>query len=60
MESEKFLKKEIEIVYHNFQHPEYAQMVEGFVSHLSVLDLIANHGKKSLDVINTYHQMDNR
>ena len=58
LESEKFLKKEIEIVYHNFQHPEYTQMVEGFVSHLSVLDLIANHGKKSLDVINTY-QMEN-
>lgn len=60
LESEKFLKKEIEIVYHNFQHPEYAQMVEGFVSHLSVLDLIANHGGKSLNVINTHHQMDNR
>ena len=58
LDSEEFLKKEIEIVYHNFQHPKYTQMVEDFVSHLSVLDLIANHGKKSLDVINTY-QRDN-
>ena len=57
LESEKFIKKEIEIVYHEFQHPEYPQMVDGFVSHLSVLDLIANHGEKSLDVINVC-QMD--
>ena len=57
LESGKFIKKEIEIVYHEFQHPEYPQMVDGFVSHLSVLDLIANHGEKSQDVINVY-QMD--
>ena len=54
LESEKFLKKNIEIMYHKFQHPEYTQMVDGFVSHLSVLDLISNHGEKSLDLINTY------
>ena len=54
LESEKFIKKEIEIVYHKFQHPKYPQMVDGFISHMSVLDLIANHGGKSLDAINVY------
>ena len=58
LELEKFLKDGIEIVYHNFQHPDYPQMGEGFTSHLSVLDLIANCGGKSLDFINACHKMD--
>jgi hypothetical protein len=58
LESKKFIKKEIEIVYHEFHHPKYLQMVDGFISHLSVLDLIANHGEKSLDAINTYQIND--
>ena len=53
LESEKFLKKGMEIVYHNFEHPEYPQMGEAFTSHLSVLDLIANCGGKSRSFINT-------
>jgi hypothetical protein len=52
LESEKFLKNGIEIVYHNFQHPEYPQMREVFTSNLSILDLIANCGERSSDFIN--------
>jgi len=58
LKSEKFQKNGIEIVYHNFEHPEYPQMGEDFISHLSVFDLIANCGKKSLDIINACHKLD--
>jgi hypothetical protein len=53
LESEKFLKNRIEIVYHDFQHPEYPQLGKEFTSHLSVLDLIDNCGKNSIGFINT-------
>ena len=53
---EQFLKNGIEVVYHTFEHPEYPQVGENFVSHLSILDLIANCGDKSLSYINTYHK----
>jgi len=52
LETEKFLKNGIEILYHNFEHPEYPQIEESFISHLSVLDLIANCGGRSRDIIN--------
>ena len=52
LEVEKFLKNGVEIVYHNFKHPEYPQTGGTFTSHLSVLDLIANCGGKSLEFIN--------
>jgi hypothetical protein len=41
----------IKIAYHDFKHPEYPQLYGEFISHLSVLDLIANLGKKSVSLI---------
>ena len=52
LESDKFIKNGIEIIYHDFEHPEYTQTGETFTSHLSVLDLIANCGAKSMEFIN--------
>ena len=52
LESDKFIQNGIEIIYHDFEHPEYTQMGEIFTSHLSVLDLIANCGVKSMEFIN--------
>ena len=52
LELEKFIKNGIEIIYHDFDHPEYPQIGETFTPYLSVLDLIANCGEKSLEFIN--------
>lgn len=46
-----FEKENVEIVFQNFRHPEYSQLWGEFVPYLSVLDLIFNHGDKSLDII---------
>ena len=58
LDSEKFLKNGIEIVYHDFEHPQYPQMGKPFTSYLSILDLIANRGKESLQFINTSRKQD--
>jgi hypothetical protein len=42
----------IEIRYHNFDHPVYPQRQDGFVSHMSVVDLLMNCGYASaLEII---------
>lgn len=41
----------IEIQIFDYKHPQYPQMVGGFVSHLSVLDLLMNEGPRSGDLI---------
>ena len=38
----------IEVVWHDYAHPSYAQLHGDFVPHLSVLDLILNVGNESL------------
>jgi len=43
-----FEDNEIEIRYHHYKHPEYPQLFGGFVSHLSVVDLLFNCGPESL------------
>ena len=49
---------ELKIVYHDFEHPQYPQMGKAFTSYLSILDLIANRGKESLQFINTSRKQD--
>jgi hypothetical protein len=41
----------IAVEYHDFDHPTYAQAWPGFVSHLSALDLLFNHGPASHDIL---------
>jgi hypothetical protein len=44
----------IEVVWHDYRHPYYNQQWmkrQGFVSHLSVIDLLFNHGPDSLEII---------
>jgi len=42
-----FKKENIEIIFQNFQHPEYPQLWGEFAPYLSVIDLIFNQGEKS-------------
>ena len=41
----------VRLVYQAFEHPAYPQVWEGFVSHLSAVDLLFNCGGESLDVL---------
>jgi hypothetical protein len=41
----------IQVEYHGYQHPTYAQLHGDFVSHLSIIDLIMNHGARSLEIL---------
>lgn len=47
----RFKEAGIEVVFHDYPHPEYTQRGEGFVSHLSLLDLLFNHGPEARDIL---------
>lgn len=51
-EKEFFEKKNIKIVYHEYNHPEYKQKDGNFISNLSILDLLLNLGD---DAKKIYH-----
>jgi len=48
MEEDLFKKEGIKLHYQHFDHPEYRQNFEGFVSHLSALDYLFNCGKNQI------------
>jgi hypothetical protein len=43
----------IKIIYEKFQHPIYRQQYEEFVPNLSILDLLFNEGKNSIDILSS-------
>jgi len=54
LEIEKFGDKGIEICWHEYVHPYYNQITwesDTFITYLSVIDLMFNHGKESLDIL---------
>jgi len=55
LEFEKFKEKNVEVAMQDYSHPEYFQLWGGqgnpFLSHLSVLDLLFNHGSESLKIL---------
>ena len=51
MEESLFQKEGILISFQDYKHPEYPQLWGEFVLYLSVIDLIFNHGDKSLSII---------
>jgi hypothetical protein len=48
-----FSKAGIEVIFHDYQHPEYKQQFEGFEPYMSVIDLLFNHGPASLGTLIT-------
>lgn len=49
-----FKREEIMVEWHNYNHPYYNQLwltELGFISHLSVIDLLFNHGPASLAIL---------
>jgi hypothetical protein len=41
----------IDLYYQHYEHPQYSQLEQPFMSHLSVLDLLLNEGPRSLEIL---------
>jgi hypothetical protein len=52
LDLQKFKVNGIKVVIQEFHHPIYAQLYKPFLPCMSVIDLLFNHGPKSLDIIN--------
>lgn len=48
---EDFEAAGIRVMFQDYQHPIYPQQYEGFISHLSIIDLLFNCGDESLDIL---------
>ncbi len=51
LELDKFKEANIEVIFDGYVHPVYPQHSNQFIPYLSCLDLIANCGKRSLEVL---------
>lgn len=51
MDLEKYEQSGIRVLFQEFHHPEYRQLFGAFEPFLSVVDLIFNHGRESLQII---------
>jgi len=45
----------IEVLFQEFEHPEYPQVFEGFSSHLSAVDLLFNTGNEAIHYLDGSH-----
>jgi len=50
-ENNLFVKSGIRLSYQNYKHPTYNQLFGDFIPYMSVIDLLFNEGKKSLEII---------
>jgi hypothetical protein len=46
-----FLKEGVRVEFQDYKHPIYSQLYGEFISHLSVIDLLLNHGRESLTIL---------
>ena len=51
MDESIFRRKEIQVIYQDFQHPKYPQCYGPFEPNLSVVDLLFNCGPESIDIV---------
>ena len=52
-----FAENHIDLIYHQYKHPQYNQLWGDFIPYLSVLDLLFNEGSKSLAIIRSGREM---
>jgi len=48
---ESFQKAGIEVYFQDYQHPVYEQLHGEFIPNMSIIDLLFNHGDKSLEIL---------
>lgn len=53
LDEEKFVKANLQLQYHDFQHPVYPQLYGKFLPYMSVVDLLFNCGNNSRDILLT-------
>ena len=58
LNEEDFINAGISLKYQQYEHPQYKQLTGTFQSHLSTLDLLCNHGSKSIKILT--HNTDNK
>lgn len=46
-----FINANIDLCFHDYPHPEYRQVFDGFEPYMSAIDLLFNHGPKSRDIL---------
>jgi hypothetical protein len=46
-----FARADVQLEYHGYQHPVYRQLHGDFIPYMSVIDLLFNHGKDSLNIL---------
>ncbi len=51
LDEDSFIAEDIRIEFQDYKHPQYNQLYGDFISHLSVIDLLFNHGPKSLSIL---------
>jgi hypothetical protein len=51
IDEQQFSDNEIKVEYQNYRHPIYKQLYGDFIPYLSVIDLLFNHGPKSLKIL---------
>ena len=51
MDKQIFKENNINYYFQNFKHPKYKQMHGEFISHMSSIDLMFNHGEDSIKIL---------
>ena len=51
LDESQFAANGIRLEYHHYRHPIYRQLYGEFVPYLSIVDLLMNHGRESLEVL---------
>ena len=51
LDLDMFENADIDVRFHDYQHPMYKQLFEKFIPYMSIVDLLFNEGPKSLDIL---------
>ncbi|MDH7513865.1 MAG: WbqC family protein [Clostridiales bacterium] len=51
LEKEKFVERNMKLVFQRFEHPTYTQTHGEFIPCMSFIDLLFNHGPQSIDIL---------
>jgi hypothetical protein len=51
MTLDTYKRNRIEVVFQDFKHPVYEQLFGDFEPYMSIIDLLFNHGDKSLTIL---------
>ena len=57
MNSDTFAQANIQVTFQDFHHPAYSQLHEPFEPFMSIVDLLFNHGRSSLEIIRSQNRL---